>query len=385
MSGSESESDEGGPVTDRDTVPIADPVMREEEIEAVRTVMTDGRLADGPVVREFEAEFADYCGAERAVATANGTTALHAALHAVGVRPGDGVVTTPFSFVATANAVRFCGAEPVFADVDPTTYNLDPGAVERLLHTRDDVAAILPVHLYGLPAEMDALRELADDHDVSIVEDACQAHGAEYRGDRVGTLGDAACFSFYPTKNMTTGEGGIVTTDREAVADRIGSFVNHGRVAAGEDAGYQHARLGHNFRMTSMAAAIGRVQLEKLPAYTRARRANAGRLTEVVEDVSGLVPPVEPAHTRHVFHQYTVRCAGSDRHAVRDHLANHGVDTAVYYPTPIHHQPVYDGVEADVPAAERAAEEVLSLPVHPTLSTAELDRIADALRGCDDV
>ncbi len=351
-------------------IPIANPELGEQEADRVSSVMESGMLADGDEVRAFEREFADYCGVERGVATSNGTTALHAALEALEIGAGDCVLTTPFSFVATANAIRHAGATPVFADIDPTTYNLAP-AVARETATRTDVDAILVVHLYGLPAEMDALADLAADLEVPLIEDCAQAHGATYRGDRVGSLGDAACFSFYPTKNMTTGEGGIVLTDRHEVADRAERYVDHGRTDDGT-----HATLGHNFRMTNLAAAIGRAQLERLPRFVDRRRENAARLSDGLGGTE-LSLPAEPEYARHVYHQYTVRVP--DRHAVRDHLADHDIGAGVYYATPIHEEPAYDDVAHDAPVAERAAAEVLSLPVHPNVSPDEIDRIAEVI------
>jgi len=353
---------------------IASPVVGDAERERVREVLDSGQLADGEEVREFEDEFAAFCGAEGGVATSNGTTALHAAFEALGVGSGDAVVTTPFSFVASANAIRHAGAEPVFADVDPATYNLDPVSVERVLEARDDVAAILAVHLYGLPADVDALAALADEHGAALVEDAAQAHGAEYQGERVGSLGDAACFSFYPTKNMTTGEGGMVTTDRADVEEGLRRFVNHGR----DSAGYEHVSVGHNFRMTNMAAAIGRAQLERLPEFVAERRKNAAALNRVLDDAP-VVPPVEPAERRHSYHQYTIACA--DRDAVVSHLERAGIGYGIYYPTPIHEQPAYAGVDADAPRASAAADSVLSLPVHPGLDAGDVERIGAAIRG----
>lgn len=355
------------------TVPIADPELGRAERARVEAVLDDGHLADGPEVRQFEAEFADFCGTDHGVATSNGTTALHAALHALGVGPGDRVLTTPFSFVATANAVRHCGADVGFVDIDPGTYALDADALAtRLREEGTDVDAVVAVHLYGLPADVDRLRALADEHDVALVEDACQAHGATYDGERVGSFGDVGCFSFYPTKNMTAGEGGGVVTDDGDVAERVRRFVDHGRTDEGA-----HATVGHNFRMTSVAAAIGRVQLERLPGFTEARREHARYLTDGLADLP-LGTPTEPPGRTHVYHQYTVRCAHRER--LRDHLDDAGVDTAVYYPTPIHEEPAYADVEADFPHAERAAREVVSLPVHPALDRADLDQVVDAVR-----
>lgn len=361
-------------------VAIADPDVGDDELDRMAAVIEDGHIADGPEVRAFESAFADYCGTDHAVATSNGTTALHAALDAAGVGAGDRVLTTPFTFVATANAVRLCGAEPVFADVDPETYNLDPAAVQRRLREDGaDIDALLVVHLYGLPAPMEELSALADRYDLALVEDAAQAHGAEIDGEHVGGFGDAGTFSFYPTKNMTTAEGGMVTTDDGALADHVRSFINHGRTAAG---GYEHVRVGHNFRLTSLAAAIGRAQLEKLPGYVDRRRAIAARYTEVLEDLPGVRPPSVPDGYRHSYHQYTVRCTGVDRDALQSHLDDDGIDSAIYYPTPLHEQPAYadDGIDrGPFPEAEAAAAAVLSLPVHPGLDDDDVQRVVDSV------
>lgn len=357
-------------------ISIADPELGREEIDATVACLEEGQLADGPKVRQFEDEFAAFCGTEFGVATSNGTTALHAAFEALEIGPGDRVVTSPFSFVASANAIRLAGAEPVFADVDPETFTLDPYAAEQAVREHE-ADAILVVHLYGLPAEMGHLQDIAETHDIALVEDAAQAHGAEYDGRTVGSFGDAACFSFYPTKNMTTGEGGMVTTGRRDVAERAASFVNHGRpMGEGCGSSYDHVRLGHNFRMTSMAAAIGRVQLSRLPKYNEARRANAAYLTDRLRDAA-VKQPLEPDACRHVYHQYTIRAG--DRDGLRDHLESHGVQTGIYYPTPIHEQPAYQHVAHDAPVSEQIATEVLSLPIHPGLSGEDVRTIASAI------
>ncbi|MFP8953055.1 DegT/DnrJ/EryC1/StrS family aminotransferase [Natrialbaceae archaeon A-arb3/5] len=367
-----------------DSVAIADPDVSSNAIQRVQSVIEQGALADGPEVRAFESEFAAYCETDEAVATSNGTTALHAALEALGVPDGDAVVTSPFSFVASANAIRLAGGTPVFADIDRETYTMDPDDVERIVEERDDVVGLLPVHLYGLPAPMPALCDLAEAHDLFVVEDACQAHGAEIDGERVGSFGDAACFSFYPTKNMTTGEGGIVTTDREDVAERVTGYVNHGRAESGTG-GYEHVELGHNYRLTAIAAAIGRAQLERLPEFNEARRENAAYYNDRLADCP-LETPREPAAYRHVYHQYTVRT--DDRDALADALSERGVDAAVYYETPIHRQPAYETVStaaAHLPRSERAAETVLSLPVHPNLTERERATVVDAVQESLDI
>ncbi|AWB28353.1 DegT/DnrJ/EryC1/StrS family aminotransferase [Halococcoides cellulosivorans] len=355
-------------------ISIADPRFGPAERDAVVEIMESGMVADGPEVRRFEEEFAAYSGADHGVATANGTAALVAALEALDIGEGDRVVTTPFSFVASANAIRLVGAEPIFADIDPETFALDPEATRQAVREHD-ADAILAVHLYGLPADVRALSDIAESEGVALVEDAAQAHGARVDGQPVGSFGDAAAFSFYPTKNMTTGEGGIVLTDRERVADRAASFINHGR--ASEDSPYSHERVGHNLRLTSMAAAIGRVQLEALPDWVAARRETAARLSSGLAD-AGVQTPIEPDGRRHAYHQYTIRTEDRDRLA--DQLDAAGIGSAVYYPQTIPDLAAYDGYSADVPVAERAAEEVLSLPVHPGVSADDADRIVSTVR-----
>ena len=358
-----------------DDIPIAAPRLGDEEAAKLTEVLDSGWLAGGPEVEAFEREFAAAHEADHAVATANGTAALHAALEGLEIAPGDRVVTTPFSFVASANSIRLAGAEPVFADIDPETYALDPEAVDAAL-AEHDADAVLAVHLYGLPADVHALREVADDHGVPLVEDAAQAHGATVDGRPVGSFGDAACFSFYPTKNMTTGEGGIVLTDDPDVAERTRRYVNHGRATGGGT--YEHVSVGHNYRMPALAAGLGRVQLDRLPAFNAARRENAAALTERLSAAeTPVTPPVEPEGRTHVYHQYTVRCERRD--ALADYLEERGIGSAVYYPHVIPDQPAYDGVDADVPVAREAARTVLSLPVHPGLSDEDVARIADAL------
>lgn len=353
-------------------IPIANPDIGEGEQEAVEEVLESGYIASGDVVSEFETEFAEFCGADRGVATANGTAALHAACEALDVR-GKAVITTPFSFVATANSIRLAGGEPVFADIDPETYNLDPDAVEAILREREDVAAVMPVHLYGLPADMERFVELGEAYDVALIEDAAQAHGATVDGRPVGSIGDVACFSFYPTKNMTTGEGGMVTTDDPEIEAAVRQYINHGRDGSAQ---YAHSEVGHNLRLTNIAAALGRVQLDRLPEFTEARRENARRLTEGLADADVETPTV-PDDRTHAYHQYTIR--SDDRETLKDGLEEQGVGSKVYYPTCLHELEAYEGYDADVPRAKRATEEVLSIPVHPNLSSDDVDRIVEAV------
>lgn len=358
-------------------IPLYSPDIGASELAAIEDVIDSGQVADGPEVREFEAEFAEFCGTSAAVATSNGTTALHAGMEALGIGSGDYVVTTPLSFVSSANAIQFTGAEPLFADIDPKTYNLDPAAVEQLFtEYGDDIAGVVAVHLYGLSADLAPIAALCDAYDAALVEDAAQAHGAVYDGERVGSIGDIGCFSFYPTKNMTTSEGGMIVTDDESVADRAASFVNHGR----DDSG-QHATLGHNFRMTSIEAAIGRRQLEKLPTYIEQRRTNAAQLTEGLRN-SVVDPPTEPDGRRHAYHQYTVRT--DCREALRSFLSERDVQSGIYYPTCIHQESAYAEFDVSAPVAERATEEVVSLPVHPELSSDDLKYVVDTIHAYDE-
>lgn len=360
------------------SISIADPEIGDAELKGVVDVLESGQLAAGDVVTEFEERFAEYCDAEYAVATSNGTTALHTVMNAAGLGQGDTVVTTPFSFVATANSVRLTGATPLFADIEPETFNLDPHAVGEVIRARDgDVDAIMPVHLYGLPAEMDRLREVAAEYDVPLIEDAAQAHGASYDNRSVGSLGDAACFSFYPTKNMTTGEGGMITTDDKELADAARRFINHGRSTSG----YEHVEVGHNFRMTDLAAAIGLAQMDRLSEFVEARRQNAAFLNEALADTRA-VTPSEPDGFRHAYHQYTIRAGNRDE--LRDQLDERGVGSGIYYPTPINKLEAYDWYSGpDVPVAEAVAGEALSLPVHPNVTDEDLETISNVMHEVD--
>lgn len=352
-------------------IPIAHPQIGDEEKQAVLAVLDSGQLAQGAVVAEFEQAFAAYCGVKHAIATSNGTTALHIALLAHGIGEGDEVVTSPFTFIASANSILYTGARPVFVDIEPDTFNIDPAQIEDAITPR--TKAIMPVHLYGNPADMDAIVEIADRHGLAVIEDAAQAHGAEVAGRRVGGFGTGA-FSFYPTKNMTTGEGGIVTTDDDAVAERARLLRAHG---ASER--YRHTTLGFNFRMTDIHAAIGVAQMAKIDGWTEARRRNAALLTELLGDA--VVTPVARSWARHVYHQYTVRIPDG-RGELPSRLAERGVGSGVHYPIPIHQQPLYLelGFVDSLPNAELAARDVLSLPVHPMLSEADLATIATTVR-----
>lgn len=355
------------------TVPIANPVVSDSAKDAVIDVLDSGMLADGEYVRSFEEAFAEYVGVKHAVATSSGTTALHAMLEASGIGDGDVVITSPFSFIASANAVVHAGATPMFADIRAETYAMDPGAVREAIRRHDDVAALLPIHLYGLPADMDAFRRIAADHDLLLFADAAQAHGGEIGERKAGSIADAAAFSFYPTKNMTTGEGGMVVTDDAELARNVRQLIDHGQVGR-----YRHEVLGYNYRMTNIQAAIGGEQLSRLPGWIKRRRENARRLTEQLSGVDAVIKPATPPGRTHAFHQYTVRVP--NRAEVKRRLENADIGYGVYYPTTIPEQPAY-GLDVDCPTARRAAEEVISLPIHPRVTGNEIKLIADVLLG----
>jgi perosamine synthetase len=351
-------------------IPIAKPLIGEEEKQAVLEVLESGMLAQGSRVQAFEEAFARYCGVKYAVATSAGTTALHVALLAHGIGPEDEVITTPFTFIASANSILYVGARPVFVDIDPVTFNIRPDLLKAAItsHTK----ALMPVHLFGLPADMGPITEVAEQYGLVVIEDACQAHGAEYRGKRVGSFG-TGCFSFYPTKNITTAEGGMITTDDEEIAEKCRVIRQHGMRKR-----YYHDELGFNFRMTDVHAAIGLAQLGKLERFNETRIANARYLSERLR---GVVIPAVPEGRRHVFHQYTVRVPDGRRDAVLDGLKERGIGSGVYYPVPIHRQQFYRdmGYDLTLPEAEQAAGQVLSLPVHPGLSLVDLETIVDAV------
>ena len=360
----------------RARIPIAKPLIDDEDKRRVMEVLDSGRLVAGPRVHAFEEAFAEYLGVRHAVATSSGTTALQVALEALGIGAGDQVITTPFTFVATSNAILHAGARPVFVDVDPATYTLDPNQVEDAVR-RERVRAILCVHLYGLPAALEALEAIAARHGVLLIEDAAQAHGAAAGTRKAGAVGAAAIFSFYPSKNMTTGEGGMLVTGDEGVAYRSGVLVNVGQNGSDE---YLYERIGYNYRMTEIAAALGLGQLERLDDHNAARRRNAAALNGALAGLDWLLPPVEPAGFHHVYNQYTVRVL-SDRGALARYLNAQGIGTRVYYPYLIPLSPAYRhlGFSGQYPQAEMLTRQVLSLPVHPGLSTDDLAWIIESV------
>lgn len=360
------------------TIDISTPVLAREEMEAVECVLRSGRLAQGPKVEEFEALFASYIGTKYAIATSSGTAALHIALLASGISHGDEVITTPFSFIATANAILFCGAKPVFVDIDKDTFCIDPALIRARITSK--TKAVLPVHLYGQPCDMKEIVQICRERNLILIEDACQAHGAEYHGKRVGSFG-IGCFSFYPTKNMTTSEGGMIVTDDSHITERARMIRSHG-----QNGRYIHELLGYNYRMTEIAAAIGICQIKRLDEFNRLRIEHARFLTEKLGNIRGLIPPFVAPSVRHVFHQFTIKVTGdfgTSREELKQRLRDKGIMTEVYYPQPIHQQPLYKELSynASLPSAEKACEEVLSLPVHPLLTEEDLDYIVETINN----
>ena len=345
------------------------------QIEAAATkVLRSGHYVLGEEVAALEEEFAAYCGTTHAIAVNTGTSALHLALLAAGVERGDEVITTPFTFIASAAAIRYIGARPVFVDIDPKTFNIDPAKIERAITPR--TRAILPVHLYGQMAAMDDILTIATRHGLAVIEDACQAHGALYGGQRAGSLGVSGCFSFYPGKNLgACGEGGIVVTSDAEHARKIRMLRDWG-----QERRYHHVVEGYNYRMDALQGAILRVKLRHLEAWTEARRAHARLYTKVLEG-SGIETPLEAPGNRHVWHIFAIRTR--DRDALRSQLLREGVETGLHYPIPVHLQPAYADLgyqRGDFPHAEAAADTVLSLPIYPELSERNVEIIADLVR-----
>ena len=356
-------------------VPIAKPIIGEEEINNVVEVLKSGMIAQGPKVEEFEKKFAEWVGADYGIAVNSGTAALHVAFLSCGVGAGDEVITSPFTFIASGNSILYTGAKPVFADIDLKTYTINPDSIEKLI--TENTKAILPVQLYGQSANMDRINEIAERYGLAVVEDAAQAHGATCNGQKVGSIGDMACFSFYPTKNMTTSEGGIITTNDEDLADNAKIFRAHGASVR-----YHHSEIGYNFRMTDISAAIGLAQLNKIDGFNSKRIENAEYLNEGLKDVDGIVTPYCAYGSKHVYHQYTIRVEKGNRDDWVKIINECGVGTGIHYPIPLYNQPVYKslGIKGNCPNANLAANTVISLPVHPSLTKEDLDLVIEAVK-----
>lgn len=368
----------------RDLIRINQPEIGKEEIEAVAAVLRSGILTNksgaGPKVLEFERNFAKYVGAKHAVAVNTGTAALHAALLAVGVRSEDEILIPSFTFAGTGTPVLLCGGRVAFSDIDPATYCVSPEAIENSIGRKTKV--IIVVHLYGLPCDMDPIIELAKQRGITVIEDACQAHGAVYKNRKTGALGDLACFSFYSGKNMTTGEGGMVTTNDDQLAHALRMIRTHG-----EERPYWVARIGSNYHMTEVAAAIGTVQLSRLSVCLERRRRNARLMGELLKDRSKLIMPMETEDRRHSWYLYTVKIKGANagkRNKVVDRMKSKNIEAGVYYETPLHLLPLYKelygGRRGMLPETERAARQVIQLPIHSGLDEEELKYVASTFK-----
>lgn len=341
---------------------------------AVLGVLASGQYVLGEEVLRFEQEFADYCNVKHAIAVNTGTSALHLALLAAGIGPGDEVITVPFTFVATVSAICYTGARPVFVDVEPVTLTMDPAEIEAKITPR--TKAIIPVHIYGQMADMDAIKGIADHHRIPVIEDACQAHGAQYKGQRAGSIGMSGCFSFYPGKNLgACGEGGLVVTNNDEQAKTMRMLRDWG-----QEQRYHHLLKGFNYRMDAIQGAILRVKLRHLEAWTEARRTHARRYSSLLAGSPHLKIPVETAGRRHVYHVYAIR--SRDRDGLQRVLSADGVPSGLHYPIPVHLQKAHAdlGYQAgDFPVSEAAAWEVLSLPIYPEMPSQHIDQVAAAL------
>jgi dTDP-4-amino-4,6-dideoxygalactose transaminase len=356
-------------------------MLGREEFQAVKKVIESGILTNplpdgGPNVKAFEKELADYLRTRKTITTNSGTSALLMSLLASDVGPRNEVIVPSFTFIATASAILLTGAKPIFVDINLDSFNMDPAAFKAAITSR--TKAVIPVDLYGLPAEMDQIKEIAEVKGIKVIEDACQALGASYKGRMAGTLGDIGCLSFYPGKVMTTGEGGALVTDDKNLADRLKKMRTHGQVE-----GYDPIILGGNFRMPEIEAAIGREQLRKLPRFLKAREKNAKMLSEMLQKTSLILPKV-PEYCKHNWYLFTVRCRSSgEREKLRTRLLKGGINAAIYYSTPIHRTPFYSSLGYDKvrqPNAELVAATVLSLPVNPIVSEDDIRRMAEIIK-----
>lgn len=349
--------------------------IKDDVDSAVLGVFASTQFVLGSEVAAFESLFAEYCSVGRVIGVNSGTSALHLAMLAAGIGPGDEVITTPMTFIATVSAIDYAGATPVFVDIDPATLNIDPALIEAAITPR--TKAIVPVHLHGLPADLDPIMEIADRHGLIVIEDAAQAHGAEYRGRRVGSIGKIGCFSFYPGKNLGAyGEGGAVTTDDPDVIRTVSMLRDWG-----SEQRYHHDLKGFNYRMEGVQGAVLRVKMAHIEQWTEHRRRLAARYDEHLGEL-GFRTPATPADCRHVYHVYAIRSARRDE--LQTHLQDHGVSTGIHYPIPVHLQKAFAELghaRGDFPLAERAADEVLSLPMFPEMTTDQQDVVIGALAG----
>jgi dTDP-4-amino-4,6-dideoxygalactose transaminase len=351
--------------------------IREQLDAAIAEVIDSGAFAGGPFVAKFEKEFAAYCGAARAVGVGNGTDALWFALLALGVGPNDEVITVPNTFMATAEAISFCGARPVFVDIEEATYNMDPGLLEKAITPR--TKAIIPVHIFGQCANMDAILEIAGRHGLPVIEDACQAHGATYKGRKAGTMGVAGCFSFYPGKNLgALGEAGGTVTNNADLAGKMQVLRDHGQARK-----YYHSHIGWNGRMDGIQAAVLSVKLKQLDVSNQRRRSHALLYDQLLGGTEGVIIPAQGRHNQSIYHIYAVRVKNRDQ--VLQSMAEKGISCAIHYPIPVHLQEAYRFLgqgKGSFPVAERCVAEFLSLPMFPELSREQVQAVAEELKTC---
>lgn len=346
--------------------------LREEIDRGIAALLDTTQFILGPNGKAFEEEVAAYLGVRHAVGVASGTDALHLALRAAGIGPGDEVITPAFTFIATAEAISYVGAKPVFVDIDPRTFNVDPARIEAAV--TDRTRAVLPVHLFGQPADLEPILDLCRSCGLKLIEDCAQAFGAEYGGKKVGTWGEFGCFSFFPSKNLGCyGDGGMIVTNDDALAEEVRVLRNHGSRER-----YHHSVIGYNSRLDEMQAVVLRAKLKHIDSYNARRRKNAQLYTRSLED-AGIVPPQEDGKGLHVYHQYTI--LSERRDAIQNALAQEGIASAIYYPIPLHRQEVYrtECAGVSLPVTERYARQVLSLPMYPELTEAQIERVCQAL------
>jgi len=374
-------------------IKFVDPQIGEEEKKALNDVIDSRYLAEGPVAREFERMFSEFVKSKFTIVSSNGTTALHLALEALGIKPGEEVITTPFTFIASSNSILFNGAIPVFADIDPETYNIDPEKIEEKITKK--TKAIMPVHIFGNPCDMKALKDIADDHDLYIIEDACQSHGAYFDGKHTGTIGDIGCFSFYASKNLPFGEGGALVTDNEELKDNILCLRNHGRTPKG---GYFHTRIGYNYRTSNLHAAIGVEQMKKLPAMLQARERNANILIKELSDLEGFALQKTYDKGKHGWYIAAGRTDREDVPVTKvvEQLKANGIGSRQIYSVPSYKQPAYidindyyywsefvkfpDYSKVSCPVAERIGETHFQIPINPGVTEENMQLIVKTLR-----
>ena len=342
-------------------------------------VVDSGSYVKGENLRRFEEEFANFCSVDHAVGVSSGTSALLLSLLAIGISKGDEVIIPSHTFIATVSPIPFLQGKPIFADIDAETYTINPENIEEKI--TQNTKAIIPVHLYGHPADMDRINEIAEENDLYVIEDACQAHGSKYNGRKIGPIGDIGCFSFYPSKNMTVyGDGGMVVTNDEKIAEKLKMLRDHGRKEK-----YVHEILGLNFRLSEMHSAVGRQQLKHLPEWIDKRRKVAGYYNDFLEEIEGIATPIEKNWAKHVYHLYVIRSHQRDQ--ISEHMKANNINTGIHYPIPVHQQPCMRnfGANMKLPVTENYVKEIISLPMHPKLTKVQVEYIVDEIRDFLDV